>query len=154
MGLTKSQKYRREYYRKNKAREMALQKEYRKRNGARVKEWQRRWNSKNKKRIRELKAKWKRTLKGILAEDRYQQKRRAALKQATPSWLTPDQKRQIKEIYKNCPKGHHIDHVIALLGKNVCGLHVPWNLKAIPITENLKKGNRVQEGLKNESSTS
>jgi hypothetical protein len=42
----------------------------------------------------------------------------------------------------------HVDHVAPLGGKDVCGLHVPWNLVAIPKTLNLaKQANIVQEWL-------
>jgi len=37
---------------------------------------------------------------------------------------------------------HDVDHIIPLQGVNVCGWHVPWNLRAITASENRAKGNR------------
>lgn len=38
---------------------------------------------------------------------------------------------------------HHVDHIIPLAGRNVCGLHVEYNLQAIPWIDNLRKGRRL-----------
>ena len=75
-------------------------------------------------------------------------RRRASELNATPCWLTKDQKDYMQRIYKVCAKvsertgkQHHVDHIVPLKGNNVCGLHVPWNLSIIPAPMNLQKGN-------------
>ena len=59
---------------------------------------------------------------------------------AMPNWVD---KEQLRDIYQNCPKGYHVDHIVPLRGKNVSGLHVPWNLQYLTPEQNIKKSNKV-----------
>lgn len=62
-----------------------------------------------------------------------------AVSQATPPWANID---LMNEIYKNRPEGYHVDHIIPIKGKTVCGLHCEQNLQYLPIAENLSKSNK------------
>ncbi len=66
--------------------------------------------------------------------------RRARELKQTPQWAN---KKKLVEIYKNCPKGYHVDHIVPLKGKTVCGFHVEYNLQYLPATENIRKGNKL-----------
>jgi hypothetical protein len=74
-------------------------------------------------------------------------RRRAAQDSATPAWLTAIDKAMIQEMYdvseaRYIQTGikHHVDHIVPINGKNVAGMHVPWNLQVITAHENLSKG--------------
>lgn len=76
-------------------------------------------------------------------------KRRAMLLNAMPKWLTASQRADIADVYRSARhltkatgEQYHVDHIVPLVGRGVCGLHVPWNLKAIRATENYSKSNK------------
>ena len=66
--------------------------------------------------------------------------RRSLKLRSTPKFANLN---KIREIYKNCPKGYHVDHIVPLQGKNVCGLHVEWNLQYLTPSENSAKSNKL-----------
>jgi hypothetical protein len=71
--------------------------------------------------------------------------RRARRKHAEPAWLSREQRNEIKQVYELAKKlntdglVYQVDHIVPLSGRTVCGLHVPWNLRAIPAEENQKR---------------
>lgn len=66
-------------------------------------------------------------------------RRELAKKQRIPKWADLN---KIKNIYLNCPEGHHVDHIIPLQGRIVSGLHVENNLQYLKASDNIKKGNK------------
>jgi len=66
-------------------------------------------------------------------------KRRAVKLNATPVWSELE---AIKDFYINRPEDYHVDHIIPLKGKTVCGLHVLDNLQYLSACDNLKKSNK------------
>ena len=83
-------------------------------------------------------------------------KRMLKEKSAIPKWLSKDHKKEIKLLYDKSWEMTHsiddgevyqVDHIIPLQGKEVCGLHVPWNLRIITREENIKKRNSLISDL-------
>ena len=75
--------------------------------------------------------------------------RRRRYKQATPKWLTKEQKTEIRQFYteaqrlmKETGRRFEVDHIEPIQGEDVCGLNVPWNLQILLKEENLKKSNK------------
>jgi hypothetical protein len=96
-----------------------------------------RWNAKNKEKLLEL-----------------TRNRQAKKLQATPPWLSECDRwvfRQAYELAKMREKATgmkwHVDHIMPLRGRDVCGLHVPHNIQVIPATVNCQKSNKVMSWL-------
>lgn len=77
--------------------------------------------------------------------------RHARKMNATPEWLTPDQRTFMRVTYEMADKlsalygiKFHVDHIHPLRGQDACGLHVPWNLQVLPAFDNQSKGNRLK----------
>lgn len=81
------------------------------------------------------KAKYRKTDKYRAKVARYKQQ----LKAATVPWSDIE---AIRHLYRECPKGFAVDHVIPLNGKIVSGLHVLNNLQYLPRSENARKRNK------------
>lgn len=76
--------------------------------------------------------------------------RRKKVMRATPPWLTAEDRAKISATYFLAVEtadvtgvDHHVDHIVPIAGRTVCGLHVPWNLRVIPAAENLSKSNKL-----------
>jgi len=91
---------------------------------------------------------WSKTNRGIAnaLSKRYKLKKA----KATPLWLTPEQIYNMQCTYKvaaqlseTSSQKWHVDHIVPIRGKDVCGLHVPWNLQLLPAKINMQKGNRI-----------
>jgi len=99
------------------------------------------WASRNSEKVKESQDRYWKKHPGKLKEKwaRHQIVRRygATLK------LNKSQKWAMQLIYGLCPQGFEVDHIIPLRGKNVSGLHVPYNLQYLTKEENRKKGNRL-----------
>jgi hypothetical protein len=98
--------------------------------------------------LREYRNAWKANNKTqVLADNKV---RRRKHRDATPPWLTRKQKSEIRQLYQiaitmtqTTGEQYVVDHIVPLRSHEVCGLHVPWNLRVITQEENLKKSNKL-----------
>ena len=102
------------------------------------------WSAENKERKLKYDEKWKENNRPKVRG--YKAKRRAKERQATPLWLTREHYDAILAVYEEAERltqetgiQYQVDHIVPLSGKIVSGLHVPWNLRAIPAEENQRR---------------
>lgn len=88
--------------------------------------------------------KWKQANPDAIRE--MTRRRQATKLRATPAWVD---RGELRAIYQQAVAAErhdgikrHVDHIVPLQGKNVCGLHVPWNLQVLTEAENCAKGNK------------
>lgn len=125
-----------QYYKDNSERELARVKRY---------------SATYKRDPKKTSATYKRYRLKNLAKRNEQYKRWAAAKSnQTPVWVDADQIWMMREAYslaqmrENITGGKwHVDHFIQLNGGIVSGLHVIENLRVIPMSLNVSKGNKL-----------
>lgn len=136
-------------------------KSWKKNNRARVKEWVANnkeavyashalWAKKNKKHLATYMRNWCEKNRGNVNErGARHQKKIADRGGVVPVWANIEAMRAIyKEaarITKETGISHHVDHIIPLKGKTVCGLHVETNLQILSAVLNRKKRNNLME---------
>jgi hypothetical protein len=113
----------------NKERASANNKNYANRNKERVAAYIKAWQERNPAKV-------------MAATRKYQ----ASKLNATPSWVDTS---EIVDFYEAARafriytgQEYHVNHIVPLQGKTVCGLHVPANLQVLPATVNLSKQNK------------
>lgn len=104
------------------------------------------WQEANRERLNAKNREWKQANKAkVNASTRNRQARQL---QATPPWFSKEDVQyyyNLAEYFTWLSGGfvkYHVDHVVPLRGKNVCGLHVQNNLQVINSVANLRKSNK------------
>ena len=125
--------------------------------------WQkRRWHFQNRDRMREYykqhrldnlerwnqnARRYKQSAKGRAVITAYANRRRTTKENAMPAWADEI---AIKKIYMKAAKLRqrgidvHVDHIVPLHHKKVCGLHCESNLQIISAAENVRKSNKYK----------
>ncbi len=158
----------REFYEKNRAALIERSTEQSRRRRLERPEYDRNWSREYKRRILsdpvayaahlERNTRWREANPDRVALFKHSQKpyraartaaRYARRRLATPKWVDLSAIRSIYEeaarITRETGIPHEVDHIVPLMGRMVCGLHVPWNLRIITGKANRKKSNRFAE---------
>lgn len=137
-------KYRREHM---KERNLARQR-WAKENPEKIKEYRKRTYLKNKEKENFKALEYAKNNRGII--NALSSKRKAQLRKAMVGWGDLN---KIREIYIECNRitketgiEHHVDHIIPITSKYVCGLHVENNLQILTGSENCSKQNSFKPG--------
>lgn len=152
-NIGKCRQRERQYYQDNKEYRKRYDKEYREQNKAVLAQQQRKYYEEHREELleyyREYYISYYETNKDAFYAR--SQQRIGYISQATPTWAETDKivalYQRRREIQEQTGIPHHVDHIVPLRGKLVCGLHCLANLRIIPAEENQVKGNKLIESL-------
>lgn len=168
--MTYDKEYNKRYRSLNKEKAKEYHKKYREENKERLSEYKRQYYLNNRESlIRKSKTRYETKKSDILLKSKeyrkvyrkrlstkairaeYQTRRYRLIQQATPKWANLAAIRSFyllaQELTIMTGIQYHVDHIIPLSGKDICGLHVETNLRVIPAKENLSKHNKFEEAL-------
>jgi len=115
-------------------------------------EQRKRWREANKERHKEMTNNWRKNNPQKVAENNYKRSvvRNRRYRDANIYSDVPEVRDALEAIYREARntklrtgKNVHVDHIIPLGAKNICGLHVPWNLQITSAEYNYNKQNYI-----------
>jgi len=115
-------------------------------------EYTAKWRNNNKENKRDYQKEYQSRLEVKAARARRQKERECLKRNAT--FITDQDLHDLimNEVYliaslrtKTTGVKHHVDHIIPLKGKSVCGFHSWNNIRVIPASENISKSNKLIE---------
>jgi hypothetical protein len=115
----------------------ASDREYARDHASNRKEYRREWVSANREKVTSDHRDW--CARNPERRREHHKRYHAAKVRATPAWADLA---AIEKFYADRPEGMEVDHMVALQGRNVSGLHVHWNLQYLTPYQNAAKGNR------------
>ena len=151
-GLNASCKSCRSRIRKSYQSQKNYNKAYRERHRDDLLESKRLWDASNREHINSYRKAYRK--KNPTKHREWDARKRASRLQRIPKWLNAEQKEEIKQFYwlrddivTITGELYEVDHIVPLQGREVCGLHVPWNLQILPSDLNNKKNNTFKQGF-------
>ena len=136
------------YYQDNRLREDSKKKEWIENNREKVRQYNKNYKARYTEQFRDGVRKWKQ--ENPWAKTVWNHKRRTTKLNAWAKWdseltelVTQEAAHLAKLRELKTGIKWHVDHVIPLIGKNVCGLHVWNNLAVIPAHVNVRKSNKL-----------
>ena len=137
--------YSKKHYQRRRPHVLSLKIAYRASNKEKISKLNAEWRERNLDRQRDYLRAYRQAKRGKI--NSLEAKRHAAKLKATPKWANLRAIERIytkaKRISKETGVRHSVDHIYPLRGKTVSGLHVPENLRVIPLVENCKKRNKM-----------
>lgn len=145
-----------DYYQRNRQKTLEKQKITRSKNRNKRRIYETEYYTLHKEEIAAYKSQWMKDNPEKVVSSRA--RRRALEDRAVLSGLNEGHWKQMVFIYKEAARltretgiKHHVDHILPIRGKDITGLHAPWNLQILTASENLKKSIKFDFTYNNES---